>query len=77
MSVRPSVGPSVGDTFEFPLPLSISVQQSSLISMNYFIKIECVRAGMCVRVCVRVCVFSESVFSESAFSESVFSKSFF
>ena len=57
-----SVRWSVGNTFEFTLPQNISVQQSSLISISYFIKIEgvcvCVRVCMCVCVCVcvRVCV---------------------
>ena len=47
------VGPSVGDTFEFPLPLNISVQQSSLMSMSIAKKeVVCV----CVRVCV--CVYA-------------------
>ena len=32
-----SVRPLVGNTFEFPLPLNISVQQSSLMSISYFI----------------------------------------
>merc|ERR1711971_223224 len=39
MSVRPSVRPSVRDTFGFPLPLNVSVQQSSLMSISYFIEI--------------------------------------
>ena len=38
-----SVRWSVRHTFEFPLPLNISVQQSSLMSISYFIKIE----GVC------------------------------
>ena len=33
--VRKLVRPSVRDTFEFPLPLNISVQQSSLITCLY------------------------------------------
>ena len=47
------VNPSVGNTFVFPLPLNISVQQWSLMSISYFIKI----------VCVCVCVFRKFVFS--------------
>ena len=57
---------SVGHTFEFPLPLNISVQQSSLMSISYFIKIEdvcvCVCVCACVRALVRACVFRKCVF---------------
>ena len=68
-----SVGWLVGDTFEFPLLLNISVQQSSLMSISYFIKIE----GVFVCLCFSESVFSESVFSESVFSECIFFKSVF
>ena len=49
------VSPLVGNTFEFPLPLNISVQQWSLMSISYF-KIVSVCVCVCVCVCVYVCV---------------------
>ena len=71
LSVRPSVRQLVRHTFGFPLPLNISVQQSSLMSMSYFIKLKaCVR--MCVHACVRACVVSESVFFKSVFWKDIF-----
>ena len=36
-----SVSPQVGHTFEFLLPLNISVQQLSLMSMSYFTRLAC------------------------------------
>ena len=55
--------------------VNISMQQSSLASMSYFTKIQCV--CVCSKSVLSKSVFLSSVFSESVFSESVFSKSVF